>query len=325
MPPFRNILVGIDLTCCERLEVDSLGSLAHNTLHLARWLARISGGRLTILAALNEHSPFWDLIDPEHRSALSRDVRQSADRVLRELAGQEPGLGEVRTVVAPGPGWSEIVQQVLRDQHDLVVVGSRPANSLRRALFGSTSLRLLRQCPCPVWVAHQGIEQGPRRILIATDLGPAAQEALRLGVALSRLAAGAHLHVLHAIEYPLDRLWSTGLPDNWEEAYHRDLRTEAAGKITRQLELAGAAADDGNVSIHLTDEMGLPDDAILRFIRDHSIDLLVMGTAARSGLAQAFLGNTAERLLPELPCSVVVAKAAEFQRPIIVERQGSSS
>jgi universal stress protein E len=319
MPRFQNILVGIDLTRCERLEIDSLGPLAHGTLHLARWLARKSGGRLTLFSALNEHSPFWDFIDPEHRSVVSRDVKQSAHRVLRELADQEPGARAVRTILVPGPGWSEIVHQVLRDQHDLVIVGSRPANTLRRALFGSTSLRLLRQCPCPVWVVHRGMEQGPRRILVATDLGPAAEQALRLGVALARLVAVAHLHVLHAIEYPLDRLWSTGMPDTWEESYRGRLRAAAGETIRSHLEVAGASADDPNVTIHLADEMGLPDDAILKSIQDYAIDLLVLGTAARTGLSQAFLGNTAERLLPELPCSVLVAKAPDFHCPIIVE------
>src|SRR5262249_29086962 len=54
MSRFQNILVGIDLTRCERLEVDSLAPLAHDTLHQARWLARKSGGRLTLFSALNE-------------------------------------------------------------------------------------------------------------------------------------------------------------------------------------------------------------------------------------------------------------------------------
>src|SRR4029077_3530536 len=130
---------------------------------------------------------------------------------------------------------------------------------------------------------------------------------------------GAHLHVLNAIEYPLDRLWSTGMPDDWEEAYHRELRSKAGEKIARQLELAGAAPNDGNVTVHLTDEMGLPDDAILQFIHEHAIDLLVLGTKARTGLSHAFLGNTTERLLPELPCSLLVAKAPGSQSPIIVE------
>jgi nucleotide-binding universal stress UspA family protein len=309
MSCFQNVLVGIDLTHCERLEVAALGSLAHDTFHLARWLVQRTPGRLTLFSALNEHNPVWDLFDPEHRAVLSRDVRQSAHRVLQELAGQVPRADAVRTVLAPGPGWSEIVQQVVRGQHDLVVVGGRATRGFRRALFGSTSLRLLRSCPCPVWVVHRRMENGPRRILVATDLSPAADEALRLGVVLTHLARGIHLHVLHAIEYPLDRIWSTGVPEAWDEAYRENLRSRAGKAIRQRLRLAGQAASDSNVTIHLADQTGLPDDAILQAIRERDIDLLVLGTAARSGLAHAVLGSTAERLLPEVPCSVLVVKA----------------
>jgi nucleotide-binding universal stress UspA family protein len=168
-------------------------------------------------------------------------------------------------------------------------------------------------------VVHPGIEDGPRRILVATDLGLAATEALHLGVALMHLAGDIELHVLHTIENPLDRLWSTGESDAWTEAYHDKLRSVAEVTIRGQLERAGVTTSDKNVQIHIVDKVALADDAILQFIHDHAIDLLVLGTAARSGLAQAFLGNTAERLLPEVRCSTLVAKALDFHCPMVFE------
>jgi nucleotide-binding universal stress UspA family protein len=319
MTSFQNILVGIDLTHCERLEVASLGPITCSALGLARWVARRSGGRLTYLSALNKHARLWDFIDPEHRSQLSLAVGRSVDQVLQQLAGQDRAEGSVRTVLAPGRGWVELIHQVIRDQHDLVVVGSRSAGNLRTVLFGSTATRLLRQCPCPVSVVRPGLQDGPQRVLVATDLGPAATEALRLGVALLHLARDIRLHVLHAIENPLDRLWSTGVSDAWTEAYRGRLRWAAEETIRGQLEAVGATPGDKNLQIHIVDKMGLPDEAILQFIHDQTIDLLVLGTAARSGLASTFLGNTAERLLPELCCSVLVVKPPGFQCPMVFE------
>ncbi len=43
-----------------------------------------------------------------------------------------------------------------------------------------------------------------------------------------------------------------------------------------------------------------------------------MGTVARSGVWGALLGNLAERLLPELRCSVLAAKPADFHSPVQV-------
>ena len=45
-------------------------------------------------------------------------------------------------------------------------------------------------------------------------------------------------------------------------------------------------------------------------------DLLVMGTIARTGIAGFIVGNTAERLLPRIPCSVLAIKPEGFVSPV---------
>jgi nucleotide-binding universal stress UspA family protein len=42
------------------------------------------------------------------------------------------------------------------------------------------------------------------------------------------------------------------------------------------------------------------------------IDLVVMGTVARAGIAGMLIGNTAERVLRKLPCSVLTVKPDVF-------------
>ena len=44
------------------------------------------------------------------------------------------------------------------------------------------------------------------------------------------------------------------------------------------------------------------------FVVAEGIDLVVMGSVARAGIAGMLIGNTAERLLRKLPCSVLVVK-----------------
>ena len=48
----------------------------------------------------------------------------------------------------------------------------------------------------------------------------------------------------------------------------------------------------------------------------HDIDLVVMGTVARRGLAGLLMGNTAEHMIQELRCSVFALKPAGFRSPI---------
>ena len=41
-----------------------------------------------------------------------------------------------------------------------------------------------------------------------------------------------------------------------------------------------------------------------------------MGAVSRSGLKRVFIGNTAEKILDELPCDVLVVKPARFQNRV---------
>ncbi|MGE3600210.1 MAG: universal stress protein, partial [Dehalococcoidia bacterium] len=52
------------------------------------------------------------------------------------------------------------------------------------------------------------------------------------------------------------------------------------------------------------------------FVVAEGIDLVVMGTVARAGIAGMLLGNTAERILRKLPCSVLTVKPDGFTSPV---------
>lgn len=53
--------------------------------------------------------------------------------------------------------------------------------------------------------------------------------------------------------------------------------------------------------------------------RELDVDLVVMGTVARTGIAGFFMGNTAENILTQLDCSVLTIKPPEFVSPITLD------
>ena len=69
--------------------------------------------------------------------------------------------------------------------------------------------------------------------------------------------------------------------------------------------------------IHLRED--LAENAILHAILNDQYDLLVMATIARSGLAGFLMGNTAERLLPQVTCSVLAVKPDDFKCPVSMD------
>jgi universal stress protein E len=101
------------------------------------------------------------------------------------------------------------------------------------------------------------------------------------------------------------------------EQYHGRLRAEAGQALHAQVDRSACHVAEPTVAVHVADGDGMPDHAIVKFTHDHPIDVLVLGTVARHGLWGILVGNTAERLLPEVACSVLAVKPADF--PCIME------
>ena len=68
-----------------------------------------------------------------------------------------------------------------------------------RILFGSTATKLLRNCPCPVWVTRPDPNWDDLNILVPSDFSDVALEALRIAVNGGQLV-DTRLHLLHALE-----------------------------------------------------------------------------------------------------------------------------
>ena len=61
---------------------------------------------------------------------------------------------------------------------------------------------------------------------------------------------------------------------------------------------------------------GKPDDQIPDCVDELEIDVLVMGTLARTGISGFVIGNTAENILQSISCSLVAMKPEGFVSPI---------
>ena len=316
MQPFRNILVGVDLTQYDAATFQP-SPVAQGVVRQALWLAGKTSARLTFFAALEIGSETLPQLDETDFRYLATKAEQNAQKILHGLVEQAKARKiEAQDKLALGSGWTELIRQSLRDKSDLILIGTRDRKGLDWMLFGSTAVKVIRRSPCPVWVAKPQEEPSNLRILVASDLKPVSEEALRLVAQLAQ-ATPATIHLLHVVDFPLDRFWSTGLPDAKELAYRQRVRQDAVKELEAQIDRSGARQLSYPVQVHLIDEPGcLADEGVLRFINKNQIDLLVMGTLGRSGIAGVMIGNTAERILPELRCSLLAVKPKDFVSPV---------
>jgi universal stress protein E len=317
MQRFRKILVGVDLSQGDRLADVELAPASRQALRRAIWIAGHSRGELTIFAALDisEHAQAVLQQEIEHDPGdVEKQACDALDRFVAEAAAE--GVQATRKL-AFGTPWREICREALTAGHDFVVVGTRELGWTGRMLFGSTGMKLLRACPCPVMVTRPDPNWDDLNILVPSDFSEVSQEALAIAVEGAQLV-DSRLHLLHALEGQI-------APPQWFGAAQKKLvadyiagqRAEAENKLREQLTKTDYRTLPRGVQVHVVD--GPPDEAILHAVDEFQIDLVVMGTSARTGIAGLFTGNTAERLISHLTCSVIAVKPPGFECPISVD------
>jgi universal stress protein E len=306
MKRFKNILVGIDLSWADRFVADELSATSAEAVRQSLWLAKLNSASVHFLFSLELSLKAQQLISmdsTDESSMLDEAEKRLADLVSR---ARKEGIAAESSVVL-GKSWVELIRQVLRGKHDLVLVGTRHHDAMEGFLLSYTGIKLVRKCPCPVWITHPREDQPFDSILVAHDLLPVGDLAMELGYSMAQLHQ-AQLHVVHAAEHSeLDYMFPKLMLAKKLEEY----RSEAKEHIQSQLANANLSQP---AQIHLVSKPA--DVAIMKCVDQYNIDLIVMGTVGRTGISGIITGNTAERLLPRIPCSVLAVKPRNFACPI---------
>lgn len=312
MELFQNILVGVELV--QREEVVSPGSL--KALEQALWIARHQGSRITLL-----HST-WQSEVPESiaRGAVlvHEGIPETGRQALQDLVERctTAGVG-CELVIVPERPPVAIIRAVMRDGIDLVLVGKRNQADGDIRKVGTVTIKLLRKCPCPVWAVKPDHDLGQKLVLAATDLSPVGRRSVRFGALVARLGEG-ELHVVHAYQVPMElQLAGSSMSETEYSRAIEEIRTAAQEHIEAGLE---EVQDPPPVSVHVG--RNAPSAAIREAIEHLSPDLLVMGTISRTGIPGILVGNTAEKLLERVDCSLLTVKPEGFVSPVPPEADG---
>jgi len=297
---FQRILVGVDLALSgERLTFGS-----ERALEQGLFLATRTGAELVFL-----HSSWADL--HEQDQAIHPGPGPEGTAVLEGLVERARAAGLAsELVLARDRAWMELIRTVQRGRADLVVVG-RHDSSEGGAYLGGVSKKLLRKCPCPVWVVKPEGRVDPQAVVAATDLTAVGDLAVELAASVAELTGG-ELHVVHAWPLPLRLPVSSELelPSATREEI---LQLERAAEA-RFKERLGARHLVRAPHTHLA--CGAPSVVVRDLVERVGAELLVMGSVSRGGIAGLLLGNTAERLLDRVPCSLLTIKPGDFVTPV---------
>jgi universal stress protein A len=154
-------------------------------------------------------------------------------------------------------------------------------------------------------------------ILVPTDFSEPSEAALDYALALAA-THGSRLHLLHVV----DASFVTG-PVSAEIFVVETPAEQAALFDDAKAKLAHRAARCTSGKITTEVITGTSARTIICYARARSIDLIVMGTHGRSGMAHLFMGSVAEKVVRDAPCPVLTVRQApsglrqaEFLDPI---------
>lgn len=313
MRRFKNILLVAD----KASDDDSLNT----AIERAAALARHNQAQLKVVNFLEElpsHSS--DLYKIVPRPELREMLIEHRMAALQELVAPLTAAGmQIGTKVLVGTPFIEIIREVIRDRHDLLIKPATGAGGLKTALFASTDMHLIRECPCAVWIAKPTKTKKYARILAAVDPVPGDEEKSNLNNRILELSTSlaetehSELHVVHAWVLYEEVLLKLLIGD--VKTLARDTRASHKKWLDELLQKYNLAKDKNHV--HLLE--GKAKDVIPMVAAKEGVELIVMGTLSGTELPRRLIGRTAENVLSHVDCSVLTVKPEGFVSPVALD------
>lgn len=284
----------------ERILVPLDGSaLAEEALQPALALARTIDGEVILLhsilpvyTAMPVVASEYDWIWPEYaREDSRREVRKYLEGVKKR--SECPGC-HISTVVMEGDAASAIVDTAEEEEIDLIVVSTYGESGVGRAIFGSTTERVLHSATCPVLVTRSA--RPISSVLVTLDGSRLAERALRPALELAT-RLGATVHLLRVNEPP-EAAARDLLPWGVEEpAVPADMAQRVRDAGQAYLQDVMLRYDLSPAQVQTTVAEGKPVERIMEFADLHGIDVIAMSTHGHTGLRRWLYGSVTLKVM----------------------------
>jgi len=284
--------------------------------------ARNNNASLKVLVLVPEFPDDLPEYKAEFEKSILEKVKIAVARTKAELKTEENMVDTVIELVTDKTGAVDVIRHAIRGGHDLLVKEAEVNNT--SSGFKAIDESLLRKCPVPLWICRPiGKSRDKINIAVAIDPESAEPAAEHLSLRLLQLANGLSktcsqkFHIVSCWDYALESALKDSafirIPASEVDEKVEAMRQSHHHSLEKLVEEAGL--DNNHVIHHLR---GKPSDIIPAFVADNEIDILVMGTVARTGIAGFMIGNTAENIIQQLSCSLLALKPNGFVSPVKV-------
>ncbi|MBN2466638.1 MAG: universal stress protein [Deltaproteobacteria bacterium] len=252
---------------------------------------------------------------PEEIRAEYPDLAHPGDEFARnamqELVSKYydgPPEVELLFEVAEGSPLVELLRRARDHEIDMIIMGKRREPTAD----GTLPEKLARKAPCSVLLVPEGGNASFASVLVPTDFSENSIDAMDVAVAFASAAGIDEIHCLHAYSVPLG-YYKTG--KSYEE-FAEIMRGHAEKKYQEYLRYNVC---QGDTVCELRDLKGITITPIFKLaakaahaieavVKEHEIDLLIIGARGRRAAAGVLLGSVTEHQIRTTTIPILAVK-----------------
>jgi nucleotide-binding universal stress UspA family protein len=249
-------------------------------------LGALTAAQVFLLGVINSSEIFSAIPSiPEVVLELEEQALQRLEEYQKRAAAA--GI-TVETAVVSGITVADaILEEAGSIKPDWLIMGRKGRTGMDRLLMGSVTKQVIGSSPCPVLVVPREARLEFKKIMIAHDGSVFGEAAWHQTIPLATRADSEVIAVSVARD-------SSRLADCQVALQH----LEASAELHR-IRLQPLCLE------------GRPFEEIIKAAQEDKVDLLVLGSHGRSGLARLLMGSVAERVTATVNCPVLVVKLPE--------------
>ncbi|MBI4690884.1 MAG: universal stress protein [Nitrospirae bacterium] len=284
---YKNILVGFD---------DSIPSKAALT-EAANWVKK-HGGKIVLVHAVYFDTEEFGIAPEQHEKRLK--VGEKVCVQTKEMLTSEFGI-EVQSLLCEGDPPNVIVDIAHEKKADLIVLGTYGRKGLNRLLMGSVTSHVIVNSDTDVLVVKKQCSEctgSYKSVLVPFDGSEFSMKALSRACKLSKID-GAEITALYVIPRYEEMI----------EFFRTDsIRKSLLLEAQKIMDTAKEIATGDGVPIKTVIEEGQSGEKIVATSNRLKNDLIVMGSYGWRGVNKAIMGSTAERVIINAPCPILVVR-----------------
>lgn len=210
--------------------------------------------------------------------------------------------------VVEGSPLMELLRRSKEEEIDLIIMCKRrePTET------GTLPSKLARKAPCSVLFVPEGAKPAITNILVPTDFSENSVDAMDVAVAFATAAGVSEINCLHAYNVPLG-FYKTGKTyEQFAEIMKGHAKRNFQEFLNADICRKGTVCEIRNLKEVAVSPIfkleNKPATIIEAVIKEHQIDLLIMGARGRKAAAGVLLGSVTEHQIKTSPIPVLAVK-----------------